>query len=275
MQLTERQKREKQYYEQFAAKFDLESEVDLAPIIGPLSGQERRPWNSYWRTYELPINHFAKELQRHDKLEILDFGCGPGDNSLRFAKAGFQVTGFDISQKNVEVSRVLFEKYEVTTQGRFLVSTAEELNFEIESFDAVVGIDILHHVDIERAMIEVKRVLKPGGIAVFREPIEVPFLDTIRNSWIVRKIVPNEASLDAHITEDERKLNEKDVSIIRQYFPELQMEKFLLFSRFDKFIRRPGQKNSSWLERLDCWLMRFIPGARTLAGGVIFILRKS
>lgn len=277
MELTERQQREKAYYEQYAAKFDLDSKVDLAPVMGPLSGRERRPWNSYWRTYELPINQFHQRLISNDKENaptLLDFGCGPGDNALRFASAGFNIKGFDISEGNITVSRNLFAKNQMSEQGEFNVGTAEKLNFADESFEAIVGIDILHHVDIPKAVREVKRVLKPGGIAIFREPIEVPFLDWIRNTALVRKFVPNAASLDAHITEDERKLNQVDVAILREVFPNMRMEKFLIFSRFDKFIRRHDQKNTSFLEKLDYTLCKLIPGFKNLAGGVIFILEK-
>lgn len=276
MELSERQQREKAYYEQYAAKFDLESEVDLEPALGPLTGRERRPWNSYWRTYELPINHFISRLkdERAKAPTLLDFGCGPGDNALRFASAGFHIKGFDISEGNISISRNLFAKNQMSERAEFSVGTAEKLGHADESFEAVVGIDILHHVDIPKAIREVKRVLRPGGIAIFREPIEVPLLDWIRNTALIRKIVPNVASLNAHITEDERKLNQGDVAILREAFPNMRMEKFLIFSRFDRFIRRHGQKNPSLLEKIDYALCRFIPGLKNLAGGVIFILEK-
>lgn len=273
-ELSERQKREKEYYESFAQSFDLDQEVDFAPIRDQISGTEVRPWNSYWRTYQLPIISFKEKKDSTSEQCLLDFGCGPGDNGLRLSTIGYKVTGFDISEANVNLANKLFERNGVADRGQFVVSTAEKLEFADDSFDMVVGFDILHHVDIPVAMKEVHRVLKKGGRGVFREPIEVPFLDWIRNSWPVRQLVPNSASLENHITEDERKLNSVDFEIIRSVFPNTKVERSLILSRFDKFIRKPGAKNASWLEKIDYALMKIIPGYKYLGGASVIIVEK-
>lgn len=270
--LSERQLREKEYYEKYAHTFDLKQEIDFAPIEGPLLEKERRPWNSYWRTYELPIDHF-RQVQKAD-AKLLDFGCGPGDNSLRFSRIGYKVTGFDISEKNVENCRTLFAKNGQSENGHFVVSVAEKLPFENESFEIVVGIDILHHVDIPIAVREVLRVLKNNGIAVFREPIEVPILDRIRNSWLIKKLVPNEVSLENHITKDERKLNVNDFKALNEIFPNMTIERSLILSRFDKFIRPHGAKHASLLEKIDYFLSKLLPFYSQLGGAAVIILKK-
>ena len=146
--LTERQQREKEYYEQFANSFDLSTEIDFAPVDGPLNGNERRPWNSYWATYEISIDLFKKDSR------LLDFGSGPGENALRLTKIGYQVDGFDISEKNVEVSKQLFDKYKMSERGTFQTSSAENLAYEDKVFDIIVGVDILHHIDIDKSVRE-------------------------------------------------------------------------------------------------------------------------
>lgn len=274
VELSERQKREKEYYESYAQKFDLDQEVDFSPIKDQITGKEFRPWNSYWRTYQLPIISFKENPSKSKDQTLLDFGCGPGDNGLRLASIGYKVTGFDISESNVEVANRVFERNGMADRGTFVVSTAEELKFEDSSFDMVVGIDILHHVDIPLALKEVHRVLKTGGKGVFREPIEVPILDMIRNSWPVRVLVPNEASLEAHITEDERKLNSIDLKVIQEIFPKTRVERSLILSRFDKFIRKPGNKKASLLEKIDYLLMKVIPGYKYLGGAAVIVVEK-
>src|SRR5258707_14077139 len=54
-------------------------------------------------------------------------------------------------------------------EGVSTVATeAEELPFEDESFDLVLGHAVLHHIpDLDRAFAEFKRVLRPGGVIVF------------------------------------------------------------------------------------------------------------
>lgn len=269
--LTERQLREKEYYSQYAKLFDLNQDIDFSPILGPLLNKEKRPWNSYWRTYELPIELILKN-NTQTTTTLLDFGCGPGDNSLRFWRAGFKVHGFDISDANINNCQNLFSKNQA--QGEFLVSAAETLPFDNEAFDVIVGIDILHHVDIERSMKEIRRTLKPNGIAIFREPVEVSLLDKIRNTALVKAIVPNHASLENHITEDERKLNQRDFDIIKKEFPKTQIERSLVLSRFDKFVRKHDDKTASVLERMDYGISKVLPFWGKLGGAAVIIIKK-
>jgi 2-polyprenyl-3-methyl-5-hydroxy-6-metoxy-1,4-benzoquinol methylase len=271
--LTERQLREKNYYEQYANKFDTNQTIDFSPIEGPMFEKERRPWNSYWRTYELAVDTFL-EKNGSGVLTLLDFGCGPGDNALRFNRIGYDVTGFDISETNVANCKKLFEKNNVTSLGHFFVSTAEDIKLTENYFDIVVGIDILHHVDITKAMLEIKKLLKTGGTAVFREPVEVSFLDWIRNTKFVKAFIPNSASLEHHITEDERKLNYRDFSDIKEVFPNIRIERTLILSRLDRFIRNEKSQGPSILERIDFFLMKIIPGYSLLGGGAVIILKK-
>ena len=269
--LTERQLRERDYYEKYSSFFDLNQNIDFSPVDGPLTGREFRSWNSYWRSFELALR---EQKKASDPLHLLDFGCGPGENAIRFARAGFRVTGFDICEKNIDYCQKLFQKNGWSDKGKFLVTVAEQLPFPDKSFDLIVGIDILHHVDIPLAIREIKRVLKPGGLAVFREPIEVPLFEKIRNTKLIKYFFPNDASLSSHITEDERKLNEYDLMLIRQSFPEIEIENFYLFSRLDKFFRKQEDKTVSLLEMFDHFLFKMIPPLRKFGGAVIFKLRS-
>jgi 2-polyprenyl-3-methyl-5-hydroxy-6-metoxy-1,4-benzoquinol methylase len=269
-QFTQRQIREKEYYEKFSEKNRVSTEIDYSPIDGVLLGTERRPWNSYWRTYEIPINTYPNLTSQ---MNLLDFGCGPGDNALRFSRAGFKISGFDICENNINSCKKLFEKNQI--DGNFIVGVAEELPFPNESFEVVAGIDILHHVDIVKSIKEVRRVLKKDAIAVFREPIEVPLLDNFRNSSLIKALIPNKASLDKHITEDERKLNKDDLTLIANTFPDITIERSLILSRLDKFFRRHNSPNASILEKIDYALCKYIPFYKHLGGAAVIILRKS
>jgi SAM-dependent methyltransferase len=93
---------------------------------------------------------------------ILDVGCGPGDDAQRLAARGHQVTAVD-----VEASAA----WEKAADGvTFVECSAERLPFPNGSFDAVLERDALHHVEEPgRALREMRRVLRPGGIAVIVE----------------------------------------------------------------------------------------------------------
>lgn len=265
LDFTERQIREKEFYEQYVSSFDLTREVDFSPIMG----KEMRPWNSYWMVYHLA------QLFGTPGARLLDFGSGPGDNALRFSELGFSVDGFDICESNVKVAQELFKRYGRSKLGNFQVSAAENLPYPDRYFDFVAGIDILHHVDIRKALLECYRVMKDNGIAVFREPVEVPVLDRIRNNWPLNILAPRKASLERHITEDERKLNEADLEIIRLIFPRSTTHYYLLLARFDKFFRKWSDPSPSLLEKIDYVLLKYFPVLRSFGGARIIVLRKS
>lgn len=268
MILNDRQKRERDYYEQYSQLFDCTKKIDLSPVQKPLQQIEQRPWNSYWKIYQLAIEkYFLGSI-------ALDFGCGPGDNSIRFASIGYKVKGFDISQANINMADKVFLKYFPDTRPNFIVSTAENLPYEDNSFDIIIGIDILHHVDIEKSIKECWRVLKPRGSAIFREPIEVKLFETIRNLWIIKKIFPKSASFENHITEDEKKLTSHDLKIIEKTFLNLEIERFLFLSRLDKIFRKKDSTKKSLLEVCDYYLFKFFPFLKPLGGAVIIKLKK-
>jgi SAM-dependent methyltransferase len=112
---------------------------------------------------------------------VLDLGCGYGETSVYLALLGARVDAVDISPRMLEVARQLAERHGVADRIAFHAAPGEQLPFADESFDAVFGHDVLHHLDLDRAGAEVHRVLVPGGRAVFVEPLgHNPLLNLFR-----------------------------------------------------------------------------------------------
>jgi len=264
LELTERQLREREYYEEFCKKAET-VEVCFDPVLG----KEKRPWNPYWFVYETALQNF-----KNDDQKLLDFGCGNGTSSIVFSKIGYEVYGFDISETNIALAEKLAKKYKFGYNTHFSVQIAERLNYPSDFFDVITGIDILHHIEIKSTVKECHRLLRKGGIAIFREPIEAPIFDRMRNSKFGRWLVPKNKSFDRHITEDERKLTKSDLSEIKRIFPNIVITRFNFLSKIDPFIRRPGDQNPSFLEKVDYFLFRTFPFLHKLGGSAVLILRK-
>jgi len=114
------------------------------------------------------FEHFDGELTEADldRADVLDLGCGFGGRTVYYAERGpREVTGLDISERVVERCRN-FAQGRGVDNARFLVGFAEELPFPDESFDHVLGQDVIEHVhDPVLALREIRRVLRPGGHA--------------------------------------------------------------------------------------------------------------
>jgi ubiquinone/menaquinone biosynthesis C-methylase UbiE len=113
----------------------------------------------------------------------LELGCGTGFFLLNLRQAGVLEYGHvtDLSPGMVEVAVRNARSLGFEVEGR--VADAESLPYDDESFDLVVGHAVLHHIpDLDLAMREVLRVLKPGGRFVFAgEP-------TSKGDWVARRL---------------------------------------------------------------------------------------
>lgn len=140
-------------------------------------------------------------LQCTPDMRVLDFGCGKGDTAARLLAMGAAVEGIDISQSYIDAATAQArQKGYDPARYRFQVMDAHALQFPDNSFDLVVGNAILHHLDFLKALKEVHRVLRPGGRAVFQEPLGGnPLLK------ILRRLTPGAR------TPDERPFFERDL----------------------------------------------------------------
>lgn len=116
----------------------------------------------YEKEWHIPS---AAEFTGAKGLRVLEIGCGVGTDGLQFARAGAIYTGVDLTDAAIELARKNFAS--AGLPGEFQVADAERLDFPNESFDIVYSHGVLHHTpDIQAAVKEVHRVLKPGGRAI-------------------------------------------------------------------------------------------------------------
>jgi len=109
---------------------------------------------------------------------VLEVGCGAGVDLARFAKGGASVVGVDLSSSAIDLARANFEQQGLT--GDFRVADGEALPFEDNSFDLVFAHGVVQYTaDPKRLVEECRRVLKPGGEAVFQVYNRVSWLNAL------------------------------------------------------------------------------------------------
>ena len=135
-------------------------------------------------------------------LHVLDLGCGRGEQSLQLLRLGARVTGIDVSIDYVAAALAACgEAGHDASRFEFLVMDAHALAFRDREFDLVIGRGILHHLDLEVALAQVRRVLVAGGLAVFQEPLAGnPLLR------LFRRLTPQARTID------ERPLSKADLA---------------------------------------------------------------
>ena len=108
------------------------------------------------------------ELSALAGLNVLEIGSGAGGHSAMFARYGARMTSCDITDVRVAETQRKFDLLGEMADGcNALQTDAENLPFGDDHFDIVYSNGVLHHTnDTERAIAEVRRVLKPGGRAV-------------------------------------------------------------------------------------------------------------
>ena len=125
-------------------------------------------WNWESAAGKLRWQRRVKMLTSHLKTgdKVLEIGCGTGYFTREIVKTGALVTVIDISPELLEIAKQEI----IESNVHFMIDNAYELSFEDHTFDSVVGSSVLHHLEPEKAIRELFRVLKPGGSFYFTEP---------------------------------------------------------------------------------------------------------
>lgn len=220
--------------------------------------------------YELPrvaYRFFESAVRpRAAGARILEFGCGDSSYAVKLSQWGGQVTAIDISDEAIEQTRRRVVEAGYLDQTSLRRMNAEALDFPDASFDLVVGRAILHHLDLEKSYAAIARVLRPGGAAIFLEPLaHNPLIN------LYRRMTP-------HLrTEDEHPLTMRDLRAARRHFDDVRLRYFTLLSmgalaaaRAPRFF----QPMLNGLDKADRALFRAIPAAGRWAWTAAMVMEK-
>ena len=182
-------------------------------------------------------------------IKVLDFGCGNGENGIYAARCDADVIGIDISPEGVANANLNAKQAGVDDHCRFEVMDGENMIFADNFFDLAVEYGVFHHVDLKKAIIELNRVLKPGG--------EMICIEALRHNPIIHLYRKNTPHLRTQ-WEFEHILGVDDLAIAGKYFHKVEVRFFHLAvlaavpfrkTRFFKPLR-------SFLDKIDDILLR-------------------
>jgi SAM-dependent methyltransferase len=159
------------------------------PAAAPTSADVQEYWNRHIHDLEISEHapgtpgffadldqyHFEKlhhllrliDFDSYRGRRVLDVGCGAGTDLVRFARGGALVSGVDISEAAIALARSNVAQQGIDADLR--VADGEHLPYDDATFDLVFAHGVVQYTPDGRALVdECRRVLKPGGEAVFQ-----------------------------------------------------------------------------------------------------------
>lgn len=135
-------------------------------------------WNEVWNNPD--IEEYQSYINRHVKSKpefldvfkeyhikyVCDAACGFGAYSAMLAANEYHVSGFDIAESSIELTKKLLDSFKINT-SEFIISSITSILFADETFDAVVAhavIDHLKYSDAICAIEELLRIVKNDGL---------------------------------------------------------------------------------------------------------------
>lgn len=212
--------------------------------------------------------HVGKILAPLHGKRLLDYGAGDGWNAVAFAKAGALVWAIDISPEAISLCKKKANANSVEQSVTCEVRDAYNTMFPDSFFDVVYGGGILHHLHVDSAAREISRILKPSGIAIFREPIrQTALMDMIKELvlWMTKR--PRQK-----VTETEAPLDARDIRIVTKYFDRVELSFWDALSSVNPLIKSDVVKRT--FLKLDSFAIRHLPLFSILARTVLIELAE-
>lgn len=201
--------------------------------------------------------------------EVLDYGCGNGIHSIFPAKMGAKkIIGIDLSESQLKIAKERVKRKGLEDKVEYLLMDAEKMDFPANSFDIIFDGGTFSSIDLNRALPELARVLKPDGFLIGIETFgHNPFTNLKRK---INKITGKRTGWAA-----EHILKMDDLRTAKNYFNKIETKFFHLISWLVfPFLNLPGGKFLlKILEAADGIFLK-IPFLRKYGFKTVFIFSK-
>ena len=244
--------------------FDRHYAAEASRGIKPLSTFDRFRYTNPGANTIYPREHFYHLLGPLDGRDVLEIACGNGVDASLCAFNGANVFAYDLSAEAVAMTRRRAEINGVA--DRVLVQRTGEIDlaFPGRQFDRIIGYATLHHLPMDGLAARIGARLRPGGVAVFAEPVV-----NSRTLLALRRCIPVKFAED---TDDETPLSDALIAQFARPFDSFQRREFQCVSRIWPWFA------SRWslvraVHGLDYLLMK-LPMLRRFATVVVFAVGR-
>lgn len=142
---------------------ELFSRVEVSIDSGEIEAFDRVIFPNVIRKRQ--VNLILNLVKEINPERILDFGCGAGWLSKVLSSNGYKVVGIDATPYLIKKAAML-----PLAGSHFAVGDCMNLPFRDKTFDLIIGVAILHHLDVGKALAECRRVTGDGAVTLFLEP---------------------------------------------------------------------------------------------------------
>ena len=217
MSLSEINKREKDFHNKLHLSEELERE------------SQSKFYKALYGLYSDFLNILKNETKTKD---VLDFGCGTGNFTKKVINFNpKKIVAVDISEEAIKKAK---NNPGLNSKNiEYRVENCEDLNLNSDSFDVAYGSGILHHLNLNRSLSELKRILKKNGKIIFIEPMATnPIIN------LYRKFTPNSR------TSDEHPFKLSDIEFIKSSFANVEVKYYGFFTLVCfLFYKEPEKSN--------------------------------
>lgn len=197
---------------------------------------------------------------------VLDLGCGQGENTVALVARGARVRALDISPELVEIAarRLRDQNPAQAAEAEVAVGSAYETGLPSQSVDVVFCMSLIHHLDIGRVRDEMRRILRPGGVVILKEPVRFS-----RLYGRLRGLLPSHED----VSEYEHPLTREELALMTERFQVEGMRFFRL--PFVPLLSRilPATTDTAW--KASGWMLRAMPSLERFATSVVVRLRQT
>ena len=126
------------------------------------------------------LHHLLRlvDFEGYRGKNVLEVGCGAAVDLARFAKGGAIVTGIDVAYSAIELAKANFAQQGL--HGEFSIADGEQLPLDDNAYDLVFAHGVVQYTANPRRLVdECRRVLRPGGLAIFQVYNRISWLNAL------------------------------------------------------------------------------------------------